>query len=136
MTQAALASSTCGHSGQHLPGGGGSARAPHVSTGHVCRVHTAVPFRHVQSVHGSTRNGLRCAWYSFPIIQGFNSVVPETDNENNVRWCLKHYSKKLLGLLCYIWIAFSSLTGCRIHMGHTCIQSILKPVTGASIEVI
>lgn len=59
ITQAALASSISGHSGQHLPGRGGRARAPHVSTGHVCRVHTAVPFIHVQSVHGSTRNGLK-----------------------------------------------------------------------------
>lgn len=59
ITQAALASSTCGHTGQQFPGGAGRARAPHVNTGHVYLTHAAVPFMQVQSVHGSTRNGLK-----------------------------------------------------------------------------
>lgn len=95
MTQAAFAASIWGHSGQHFPGAGGSARAPHVNTGHVCREHTAVPFMHVQSVQGSTRNLLRWPWYSLPMIQGFGSVVPETENKDK-RWIPKPRTQTLL----------------------------------------
>lgn len=78
IIQEAFASSTWGQTGQHLPGGGGSARAPHVSTGQVCRMHTAVPFTHVQSVHGSTRNVVRWALKCCPIM---HDLFPETANQ-------------------------------------------------------